>query len=132
MDVTIKLDHKEAEFRRTNAFELWRWRRLLKNPLDSKENKPVNPKANKPWIFIGRTGAEAEPLQLWPPDVESQLTEKDPDAGKDWGQEKKGATEGEMVGWHHWHEFAQTQEDSEGQESLACCSSWCCKESDTT
>ena len=74
------------------------------SPLDCKEIKPVNPK--EPWIFTGRTDTEA--LILWPSDAESQLTGKDPDTGKDWGQEEKGATEDEMVGWHHQlneHEF---------------------------
>ena len=98
------------------------------------EMKPVNPEGNLRWIFIGRTDPEAEAPILWPPDAKSQLTEKDPDAGKDWGQEK-GTTEDEMVGWHHqlsWHEFEQTPGDSEGQGSLACCSPWGLKESDTT
>ena len=70
--------------------------------LDSKEIKPVNPNRNQPWIFFGRTDAEAEAPVLWPPDVKSQLTGKAPDAGKDWGQEEKGVMEGEMVGWRHW------------------------------
>ena len=91
----------------------------------------VNPKGNQPWIFIGRAVAEA-PI-LWPPAAKSQLVGKDPDAGKDWGQ-KKRAAEDEMVGWHHQlsgHEFEQTPGDSGGQESLACCSPWGHKESDT-
>ena len=71
----------------------------LESPLDSKEIKPVNPKGNQSWIFIGRTDAEA--AIFWPPDVKSQLIRKDPDAGKDWRQEEKGMTEDEMVGWHH-------------------------------
>ena len=71
------------------------------SPLESKEIKPVNPKGNQSWIFIGRTDAEAEAPILWPPDAKSQLAGKDPDAGKDQGQEEKGATEDEMVGWHH-------------------------------
>ena len=78
------------------------------SPLDCKEIKPVNPKGNQPCIFIGRTDAEAEAPILWPPDVKSQLTRKDLDAGKDWGQEENGETEDEMVGWHHQlngHEF---------------------------
>ena len=70
------------------------------SPLDSREIQPVHPKGNQSWIFIGRTDAEA-PV-LWPPDSKSQLTGKDPDAGKDWGQEEKGTTEDEMVGWHRW------------------------------
>ena len=87
------------------------------------------------WIFIGRTDAEAEALILWPPDAKSQLIRKDPDAGKDWRQKEKGTKEDEMIGWHHWLngcEFEQTQGDSEGQGSLACCSPWGCKELDMT
>ena len=87
---------KTAECRRIDAFELWCWRRLL-SPLDCKESQPINPKGNQPWIFIGRTGAEAETPVLWPPDVKSWLG-KDPDAGKDWRWEEKGTTEDEMVG----------------------------------
>ena len=105
------------------------------SPLDSKDTKLVNHKWNQPWIFIDRTDAEAEALIVWPPDANSRLTGKDPDAGKDWGQEKKGKTEDETVGWHYWlngHEFGQTQGDSEGFGSLACCSWWGLKESDTT
>ena len=89
---------KKAECWRIDAFELWFWRRLL-SPLDSKI-KPVNPKGNQPWKFIGRTDAEADAPILWPPDVKSWLIRKDPDTGKDWEQEEKGVTEDEMVGWH--------------------------------
>ena len=71
--------------------------KTLESPLDSKEIKPVNPKGNQPWIIIGRSDAEAEAPRLWPPDVKSELIEKDPDAGKEWGKEEKGATEDEMV-----------------------------------
>ena len=102
--------------------------------MDSKEIKAVNPKGNQPWIFIGRTDAEAETLVLWPPDAKSQLIGKDPNAEKDWGQEK-GSTEDEIVEWHHLlngHEFEQTPVDKEGQGSLACCHAWGSKESDTT
>ena len=101
------------------------------SPLDSKETKPVTPKGNQPWIFIGRTDAEAS--ILWPPDAKSWLTGKDSTAGRDWGQEEKGTTENDMVGWHHWlngHEFEQTLGDSEEQGSLACCSPRGHKESD--
>ena len=97
--------------------------------------KPVNPKGSQPWIFIGRTEAEAEAPILWAPDAKTWLTGKDPDAGKDWGQELKGVTEDEMVGWHHWlneHKFEQTAGDSEGQGSLVCYSPWGRKESDMT
>ena len=99
----------------------------FESPLDCQEIKPVNPKRNQPWIFIGRTDAEAETLILWPPDGKSCLIGKDPDAGKDWRREEKGMTEDEMVGWHHQlngHEFEQTLGDGEGLGSLACCSPW--------
>ena len=70
--------------------------------LDNKEIKPVSPKGNQPWIFIGRTDAKTKAPVLWPPDLKSQLIRKDPDPEKGWGQEKKGETENEMVGWLHW------------------------------
>ena len=101
----------------------------------SKEIKPVNPKGNQPWILIGRTDAEAETPILWPPDAKSQFIWKDPDAGKDWGQEERRVTEHEMIGWHHQfngHELGQSLWDSEGQWALVRCSQWGCKESDTT
>ena len=96
---------KKAEHRRIDGFKLWCWRLL--SPLDCKEIQPVHPKGNQSWIFIGRTDAEAETPIIWPCDVKNWLIWKDPDAGKDWRQEK-GTTEDEMVGWHHWlngHEF---------------------------
>ena len=83
---------------------------------------------------MGRTDAEAEAPNLWVPDAKSQIIGKDPDAGNDWRQEKKGTTEDKMVGWHHWfngHEFEQTPGDREGQRSQTCCSLWGHKESDT-
>ena len=123
---------KKAEHWRIDAFELRCWRRLLKSSLDNKEIKPIILKGNQPWIFTGRTDADA-PI-FWPPDVKSWLIRKDPDVGKDWRQEK-GATEDEMVGWHPsltGCEFEQTQGDSEGQGSLACRSSWDRTESDMT
>ena len=95
--------------------------------------QPLSPKGNQPWIFIGRTDAEA-PI-LWPPAMKSWLFGKDPDAGKDWSQEEKGMTEGEMVGWHRWlngHEFERAPEIGDGQGGLACCDSWGSKELDTT
>ena len=104
---------KKAECWRIEAFELW----CLESPLDCKEIRLVHPKGNQPWIFIRRTDAEAEAPTLWPYDVKSWLTGKDPDDGKIWRQEEKGATEDEMVGWHHrinGHELEQTQ------GSLAC------------
>ena len=75
--------------------------KTVESPLDCKEIKPVNPKGNKSWIFIGRTIVEAEAPVLWPPDVKSQLNGKDPYAGKGWGHEEKASTEDEMVGGHH-------------------------------
>ena len=99
--------------------------KTLESPLDSKKIKSINPKGYQPWIFIGRTDAEAEAPILWPPDAKSQLIVKDPDAGKDWGQEEKGATEDDMVEWYHWlngHEFKQTVGNGEGQGRLVCCS----------
>ena len=90
-------------------------------------------KGNEPWMFIGRTDVEDEAPILWPSSVKSQLTGKDPDAGKDWRQDGKGTTEDEMVGWHHLldgYEFEQTPGDGEGQGTLVCCSPWGCKESD--
>ena len=103
------------------------------NPLNCKEIKPVSPKGDQPWVFIRKTDAEAEAPILWSLDAKNWLIGKEPDAGKGWGQEEKGTTEDEMIGWHHQlygHEFEQALGD--GQESLACCSSWGCKESDMT
>ena len=100
--------------------------KTLESPLDCKEIKPVNSKGNQSWIFIERTDAEAEAPKIWPPDVKNWLIWKDPDAGKDWRQEK-GTTEDDMVGWHHWlngHEFEQTPEVGDGQGSLVCCNPW--------
>ena len=88
---------KKAEHWRIDAFELWCWRRLL----DCKEIQQVHPKGDQSWVLVGRTDAEAETPVFWPPDAKSWLTGKDPDAGKDWEQEK-GMTEDEMAGWHHW------------------------------
>ena len=101
------------------------------NPLDSKEVRPANPKGNQPWIFIGRTDAEAEAPIFWPPDAKSWLIGKDPDTRKDWGQEEKRATEDEMTTWHHQlngHEFEETLGGGERQGSLTCCRPWDCKE----
>ena len=109
--------------------------KTLETPLDCKEIKPINPKRKQSWMFIGRTDAEAETAILWPPDMKNWLLGKDPDAGKDWGQEEKRTTEDEMVGWHHQlngHEFEEALGVGDGQGSLACCSPWGCKESDTT
>ena len=82
--------------------------KTLESPLACKEIQPVHPKGDQSWIFIGRTDAKAETPMLRPPHAKNWLIGRDPDAGKDWRQEEKGMTEGEMVGWHHWlsaHEF---------------------------
>ena len=127
---------KKAEHQRIDSFELWCWRRLPRVPWTaSKQIQPVNPKGNQCWIFIGRPDVEAETPILWPPDAKSWLIGKDPDAGKDWGQEEKGMTEDKMVGWHHWfdgHGFVWTPEVGDRQGGLGCCSSWGHKESDTS
>ena len=126
-----ELDHKEGRASKNWCFWTVVLEKTLENPLDCNGIKPVNPKENQPWILIGSSNAEAEAPVLWPPDVKSWLFRKDPDAGKDWRQEKKATTEDEMVGWHHWldgHEFEQIPGDGEGQGSLVCCNPWGCKE----
>ena len=105
--------------------------KTLESHLDCKEIQPVHPKGDQSWVFIGRTDAEAET----PPDAKSWLIGKDPNAGRDWGQEEKGTTEDEMSGWHHrlnGHEFEWTLGVGDGQGGLPCCSSWGCKELDMT
>ena len=108
---------KKAESQRIDTFKLRCWRTLA-SILNSKKIKPINSKRNQPWIFIGRTDAEAEAPILWPPDSKSWLLGKDFDAGKDWGQR---VTEDKMDGWLHWlngHESEQTPGDRGGQRSL--------------
>ena len=125
MDVRVGL------WRKLTAEELM----LLESSLDWKEIQSVHPKGNQSWIFIGRTDAEAATPTFWPLDAESWLIWKDPDAGKDWGQEEKGLTEDEMVGWHHWlngHGFGWTLGVGDGQGSLVCCSAWGHNELDMT
>ena len=97
-----ELDHKKGWVLKNWCLQIVELEKILENRLDCKEIEPVNSKENQSGILIRRTDAEAEAPVLWPPDWKSQLTGKDPDAGKDWGQEEKGATEDEMVGWHHW------------------------------
>ena len=111
-----ELDPKESWMLKNWFFRIVVLEKTLENPLESKEIKPVNPKGSQPWIRIGRTDAEAEAPKLWPSDMKSWLIGKDPDAGKDWGQEKR-VTENEMVVWHYQlngHEFKQILGDSEG------------------
>ena len=130
-----ELDHKESWAPKNQCFQTVLLEKTPETPLDHKEVKPVNPKGNQPWIFIGRPDAEAEVPILWPPDVKNWLTGKDPDAGKDWSQEGKGMTENKTIGWHHQldgFEFEQVPGDGEGQGRLACCSLWGSKELDMT
>ena len=104
-------------------------------PLDCKEIQPVHSKGDQSWVFIRRTDAEAETPILWPPHAKSWLIGKDPDAGRDWGQEKKGTIEDEMAGRHHGldgRESEWTLGVGDGQGSLACCSPWDRKQLDTT
>ena len=123
-----ELDYRESWALKNCCFWTVVLEKTLESPLDCKDFKPVNPKGNHSWIFIGRTDAEGEFPILWPPDVRTDSLEKIlPDPGKDWKWEEKGTTEDKMVGWHHWfneHEFEQTLGDSEGQRSLVCCSAW--------
>ena len=100
--------------------------KTLESPLDCKEIQPVHSKGDQSWVFIGRTHVEAETPILWPPDVKSWLIWRDPDAGRDWGQEEKGTTEDEMAVWHHQLdgcEFEWTLGVDDGQGGLACCGS---------
>ena len=96
-----ELDHEEGWVLKNWFFQIVVLEKTLKSHLHIKEIKPVNPKGNQPWVFIGNTDAEAEAPILWPPDAKSWLIGKDSDAGKDWRQKEKGTTEEEMVGWHH-------------------------------
>ena len=121
-----RVDHKENWAPKNWCFWTVLLEKTLESPLDCKI-KPVNPKRNQSWIFIGRTNAEAETPIFWPPDVKSWLIGNDPDAGKDRRQEEKGTTEDETVGRHHrldGHEFEQAPGVGDGQVSLVCCHPW--------
>ena len=125
---------KKAERWRIDAFELWCWRRVLRVPWTARRSN-LHSKGDQSWVFFGRNDAKAETPVLWLPHAKSWLIGKDPDAGRDWGQEEKGTTEDEMAGWHHrldGHESEWTLGDGDEQGGLACCDSWGCKESDTT
>ena len=130
-----ELDYKESWAPKNWCFWTVVLEKTLESPLDCKEIQPVHPKGGQSWVFIGRTDVEAETPVLWPPDAKSWLIGKDPDLGKDWGQDKKGTTEDEMVGWHHQlngHGFGWTPGVGDGQGGLACCSLWGHEESDMT
>ena len=130
-----ELDYKESWLEKNWCFWTVVLEKTLESSLEFMEVQPVHPKGNQPWIFIGRTDAEAQTPILWPPDEKSWLIWKDPDAGKELRQEEKGTTEDETVGWHHrlnGHEFEQAPGVGDGQGSLACCRPWGRKESDTT
>ena len=128
-----ELDYKESWVPKNWGLRAVVLEKTLESPLDCKEIQSVNPKGNQSWVFIGRADTDAETPILRPPDAESWLTGKDPDARKDWRQEEKGMTEDEMFGWHHWlngHEFEWALGIGDGQGTLACCSPWGCKELD--
>ena len=129
-----ELDYKESWKPKNWCFWTVVFEKTLQSPLDCKEIQSVNPKGNQSWIFIGRTDAEVETPILLPPDAKNWLTGKDPDVGKDWGQEEK-TTEDEIGGWYHQldaHDFEQALGVGDGQGSLWCCSPWGHKESDMT
>ena len=130
----------ELEYKESWALKNWYFwtvvlEKTLESPLDLKEIQPVHLKGDQSWACTGRADAEAETPILWPPHATSWLIGKDPDAGRDWGQEEKGMTEDEMAGWHHrldGHEFEWTLGDGDGQGGLVCCGSWSDKELDMT
>ena len=130
-----ELDHKESWAPKNWYFWTVVLEKTLESPLDCKEIKPVHPKGDQSWVFIGRTDAEAETPFLCPADAKNWLICKDPDAGKDWKQEEKGTTKDEMVGWHHrldGHKFEQAPGVGDGQGGLLLCSPLGHKESGTT
>ena len=126
---------KKAECQRIDAFEVWCWRRLLRVPWTARRANQSIIKEISPGCSLEGMMAKAETPILWPPHAKSWLNGKDPDAGRDWGQEEKRMTEEEMAGWHHWldaHEFGWTPGVGDGQGGLACCDSWGHKELDRT
>ena len=128
LSVMWELDYKESWALKNWCFWTVVLKKTLESPLDCKDIQPVHPKGDQSWVFVGRTDVEAETLILWPPDVKIWLSWKDPDSGKDWGQDK-------MLGCHHLlngHGFWWTPGVGGGQGGLACCGSWGRKEFDTT
>ena len=133
MDVRVGL------WRKLSAFDWCFWtvvlEKTLESPSDCKEIQPVHSKGDQPWVFFGRNDVKAETPVLWPPHGKSWLIGKDPEAGRDCGQEEKGMAEDEMAGWYHWlngHEFEWTLGDGDGQGGLACYDSWGRKEWEMT
>ena len=130
-----ELDCKESWAPKDSCFWSVVLEKTLESPLDCQEIQPVHSNGDQSWVFFGRNDAKAETPILWPPHAKSWLIRKDPDAGRDWGQEEKGTTEDEMAGWHHWldgHESEWTPGAGDGQGGLVWCDSWCRKESDMT
>ena len=118
-----ELNYKESWAPKNWCFWTEVLEETLESPLDCKEIQPVHPKGDQSWVFIDRTDFEAATPILWPPDATSWLIWKDPDAGKDWGQEEKGMADDEMVGWHHrlsGHRFGWTPGVGDGQGGLEC------------
>ena len=125
-----ELDYEESWAPKNWCFWTVVLEKTLASLLDCKEIQPVHPKGDQSWVFIGRTDVEAETPILWPPHAKSWVIGKDPDAGRDWGQEEKGMTEDEMAGWYHWldgREFGWILGVGDGQGDLACCNSWVAK-----
>ena len=128
-----ELDYKESWTPKNWCFWTVVLEKTLESPLDSKEIKPVHLKGNQSWIFIRRIDPEAETPILCPLNMKNWLIGKDPDVGKDWGQEGKGTTEDKMVGWYHWHNwhgFGWTVGVGDGQGGLTYCNPWSCTKSD--
>ena len=130
-----KLDCEESWAPKNWCFWTVVLEKTIESPSDCKEIQLVHSEGDWSWVFFGRNDAKAETPVLWPPHAKGWFIGKDSDAGRDWGQEEKGMTEGKMTGWHHQldgHEFGWTLGDSDGQGGLACCDSWGCKELDMT
>ena len=130
-----ELDYKESWAQKNWCFWTVVLEKTLESPLDCKEIQPVHSEGDQPWVFFGRNDAKAETPVLWLPDTKSWLIGKDPDAGRDWGQEEKGMTEDEMAGWHHWLDVCDSEWISgvgDGQGGLTCCNSWGLKKLDKT
>ena len=126
---------KKAEHQRIDAFKLWCWRRLLRVSWTARRSNQSIRKEISPEYSLEGLMLKLKLQYFWPPDAKNWLLGKDSDAGRDFGQEEKGMTEDEVVGWHHWlegHEFEWTLGVSDGQGGLKCCSSLGCNELDTT